>query len=245
VNGKVEALEAAQGNVIRLLIPGGACPGCTFTVQRASVGGADWVNVAQPAFDRGVGASLVRQRNRLAMLMRGHTSGGASDARSRLLFSVDNGTTWSSERMDPCGPLKATDEVDTTQVALAAKDAVVVLCQHRGPDVSTFIRMSTDSGKHFGDPRQIPGRYTATLLSASGDSLIVSATEQGSPATHLLRSTDNGLSWVPVASQSSSSGTSVFLDFTTPQVGTWIGPNAERLWRTEDGGKTWAERPLS
>jgi photosystem II stability/assembly factor-like uncharacterized protein len=244
VNGKVEALEAANGNVIRVLIPQGACPGCTFVVQRSTVGGTTWEDVARPTFDRGVSASLVRQRNRLVVLMRGHTSGGASDARSRLLFSTDNGTSWSAEVTDPCGPMSAADEVDATQVALAAKDAVVVLCQHRGPVVSTFVRVSADAGKTFGPGRPVPGRYTALLLAASRDSLIVSVIEQGSTTTHLLRSTDDGSSWVPVASQSSPSGISTFLGFTTPDIGTWVGPNTARLWRTADSGATWAERPL-
>ncbi len=240
VSGAVAALETARGNVIRLLVPQGACPGCTFTIQQAAIGGTGWTDVARPTFARGVGASLERQGPRLAVLIRGHTSGGASDARSHLMFSSDDGATW-SEHDDPCGPLSLTDEVDTTQVALAANGGVVVLCRHRGQD-RTFVRVSTDSGRTYGPARPVPSRYSATLLAAALGGLVVAADEPGSTAHHLLRSSDDGRTWATVASQTFPTGQSAFLDFTTDRTGTWVGPDARRLWRTSDGGQSWSDR---
>ena len=242
VKGAVAALETARGNVVRLLIPQGACPGCTFTIQQAAIGGTGWTDVARPAFARGVGASLARQGPRLAVLIRGHTAGGASDARSHLLFSSDDGAVW-TEHEDPCGPLSLTDEVDATQVALAANGGVVVLCRHRGQD-RTFVRVSTDSGRTYGPARPVPVRYSATMLAAALGGLVVAAEEPGTTAHHLLRSNDDGRTWATVASQTFPTGQSSFLDFTTDHTGTWVGPDTRRLWRTSDGGQSWKDRPF-
>ncbi|MCW2600835.1 MAG: glycosyl hydrolase, repeat-containing protein [Frankiales bacterium] len=241
VQGAVAALEAARGNVVRVLIPQGACPGCTFTIQKQAVGGSRWDDVARPTFDRGVSASLVRQGTRLAVLLRGHTSGGASDARSQLLLSNDNGTTW-AQHEDPCGPLTPADEIDAIEVAIADGNGAVVLCQHRsgGP---TLLRVSDDFGRTYGPGQAVPAPYTAQLVSAPQGAVVVSAYQQGSRTQHLLRTTDHGRTWTVVATQTGPSA-SAFLDFTTGLIGTWIGPDHQRLVRTDDAGSTWTDQPF-
>lgn len=241
VQGQVVGLEAARGNVIRLLTRQPACPGCSFLLQRSDVAGTAWQTVDQPAYDRGVSGSLLRQGTRLVALLRGHTSGGAGDARSVLVLSTDNGATWRS-REDPCGPASLTSEVDATQVSIAADGGVVALCAHRG-QLASFTRYSTDGARTFGAPTDLPPQVTASLLSSPRGTVLV-ATMSGASGSQLLRSTDQGASWSSAASQPGA-GESAFLDFTTDKVGTWVGPDRTRLLRTIDAGATWTQAPFS
>jgi photosystem II stability/assembly factor-like uncharacterized protein len=248
VAGSVVGLEAGRSGVVRLVDPQRGCPCATLTVQRADVGSSDWQTLLTPPpsgrqVDSG---SLVRQGNRLAVLLRGHTAGGAMDARSQLLLSSDGGTTWVN-RQEMCGPLSA-DEVDTTQVALAPGGVVAVLCRHRmatphGGD--TFVRVSTDGGVTFSPARPVPAPDSSGLLTATRAALVVTATREGSTAERLLRSTDGGRTWKAVQTQvGTSPNGSAFLGFTTDQVGTWVGPDPRVVWRTDDGGATWTARAV-
>lgn len=241
VQGQVVGLEAARGNVVRLVTQQAACPGCSFVLQRSDIAGSVWQTVDQPAYDRGVSGSLLRQGTRLVALLRGHTSGGASDARSRLVLSTDNGDTWRA-REDPCGPASMTSEVDATQVSIAADGGVVALCAHRGQPAS-FTRYSTDGARTFHAARDLPAGVTASLL-ISPRRVVMVASTSGTTGGQLLRSTDDGASWNRAASQPGA-GESAFLDFTTDEVGTWIGPDRTRVLRTTDAGATWTEQPFS
>lgn len=253
VQGDVVALEAGRSGVVRLLDPQGGCPCSTLVVQRADVGSSTWRTVLTPARGREVDSgSLVRQGNRLVVLLRGHTAGGALDARSQVFVSTDDGASW-TDRQEPCGPLTA-DEVDTTQVALAP-GSLTVLCRYRvarpaGGD--TFVRVSTDDGATFGPARTVPAPYSAELLATVRGALVVSAKYASTNKSalvngdFLVRSTDGGSHWARVALQAPAGSPygSRFLAFTTDTVGTWVGPDPRVLWRTTDAGATWTSAPV-
>ena len=241
VDGTVLALEASHDNVIRILSPQGACPCSGFTIQSSPLGSTTWTTVETATASRNaVGARLVRQGSRLALLLRGHTSGGASDARSDLLLSTDSGQSWTRHE-DPCGPLAAA-ELDAIEVSLAPNGIVAALCQVRSAGATSVV-VSTDAGRTFSRPRTVP--QTATLLAAVGNALVVAVGDGSDGHRTLQRSADAGRHWTQVASQLSTVARgSLFLGFTSDQSGTWIGSDDRLLVRTLDGGVTWTDRPF-
>lgn len=241
VQGSVQALAAGGGDVVRVRDPQGGCPCLGVALERAPLGSSTWTPLVTSTADSLASTSLERLGNRLALLERGHTSGGAMDARSHVWLSTDGGSSWKSYD-DPCGPLSATDEVDATQLSLAPEGVVVALCQHRsgGP---TFVVVSTDSGKTYSHARTIPSPYLGTLLASPGDAVLVAVSEPGSVRHRLLRSTDGGRTWTAVTRQNGSYD-SALLEFTSDTVGTWLGPDHRRLVRTHDGGLTWVDQPF-
>ncbi len=242
LQGQVLALEPGRGTVLRVVDPQGACPCSGFTVERAQAGSTTWQPVDSSTGLNLISAGLTRYGSRAAVLQRGHVTGGSSDARSRLLLSNDDGRTW-TPRGDPCGPLSQADEVDATQVALGASGRVIVLCRHRIGG-ATFTRVSADAGRTYHPARDLP---TAGSLLAAADPAIVVSVGDGDPLRRrLLRSTDDGRTWVQVASQQTGIARgSEFLGFTTDRLGTWIGGDRRRLVRTSDGGSTWKDQPFS
>ncbi|MCU1593170.1 MAG: glycosyl hydrolase, repeat-containing protein, partial [Frankiales bacterium] len=241
VQGQVLALEAGSRSVVRVVEPTGGCPCLGVRVERSTLDSPRWLPVHETHGVNLVSASLVRRGSRLIVLERGHTAGGAQDARSQVLISNDGGDTW-VEHQDPCGPLSTTDEVDASEVALAADGVVVALCQHRNGSGS-LIRVSTDSGRSYERARPLPS--TASLLAAAGGAIVV-AIDDGLPRRRLVRSTDQGRTWVTVATQSSDPRySSEYLAFTSERLGTWIGGDRRRLVRTADSGATWKDQPLN
>lgn len=241
VTGSVNALAIGGGDVVRVREPQGGCPCLGVALERAPLGGSTWTTLVASTGESLASASLERLGNRLALLERGHTSGGAMDARSHVWLSTDGGSNWKSYD-DPCGPLSVTEELDATQVSLAPEGVVVTLCQRRSGGATSVV-VSTDSGKTYSRARAIPSPYIGTLLATPGDALLVAVSEPGSVRRRLLRSTDDGRTWTAVTRQNGSYE-SALLDFTSTTVGTWMGPDHRRLVRTEDGGQTWVDQPF-
>jgi photosystem II stability/assembly factor-like uncharacterized protein len=246
VAGEVFGLEPTPHNVVRLVSAQPGCPGCTFGLETAEVASADWVPRATPGY-RGADALLVREGPRVTALLRGHVTGGAGDARSRLLSSRDSGLTWAEYAGDPCSPTTAAQEVDTRQVALGAEGSVVLLCQdrqQRGGGGTTAVRLSSDSGRTYGHAQPIPAPYDGSLVAAPGQraGTLVVAAQDGQGRTRLLRSTDGAASFADVLDVDSAG--SRFLDFTSSRTGTWVGADGRALFRTSDEGQTWRKQPF-
>jgi hypothetical protein len=233
--GEVTGLEAAGGNVVRL-VNRTSCPGCTFDVETADIGSPDWTRTYSTPQVGAAGAQLVRQGRDVAVLLTGHTAGGAASASSTLVLSGDSGATW-TERADPCGRPTATTELDTRQLALAPGNVAVALCVERTTQAAS-VRTSTDSGATFGPQHALPGSAPSSLITSAPGVLL--AAVRGD----VLRSTDDGRGWDTVLSRPGE-GTPSFLQFTTSTVATWIGQDNTRYSRTSDAGKTWSRSSFS
>ena len=238
-DGAVTGLEAAGRNVVRL-VNRTSCPGCTFDVETADIGGTAWSRTYTTPQVGAAGAQLVRQGSELVVLLTGHTAGGASGASSTLVLSNDSGATW-TDRQDPCGRPTSSTEVDTRQLALAPRNVMIALCVDRTSQASA-VRTSTDFGSTFGPPHPLPNAATADLITSAPGVLLAAVP---SP-THgqVLRSTDDGRSWASVLSQVGQ-GAPTFLQLTTSTVATFVPQDRTRYWRTADAGRTWSVHTFS
>ncbi len=115
-----------------------------------------------------------------------------------------------------------------------------------------FSYVSTDTGAQFapvgpsGSP-PTPNNYpNGSTLQAASPTTAVAVNDL--PGSALIRTVDSGATWRTVALPPNQSGTWSIIGFTTPGVGYafWEpGPatglrGTTRLWRTTDGGATWA-----
>lgn len=234
-DGAVPGLEAADGNVVRV-VNRTSCPSCTFDVETSDLGGTAWTRTLTTPQVGAAGAQLLRQGKQLVVLLTGHVAGGASSASSTLVLSNDAGSTW-SDRTDPCGRPTPTTELDTAQVALAPGDVLIALCVDRSTQASS-VRTSTDFGSTFGPLHALPDGFQGRLVTAARGVLLVGVTTPLAPHGRLLRSTDDGRTWDVVVSEGGE-GPPRFLQFTTSSVATWVPADRTHYWRTLDAGRTW------
>lgn len=243
MSGGAEALETADGNVIRIMSAGSGCPGpCRVRAQIAPIGGKVWrtvaladqdVDVASLAFARtGPDAYLLAMRN---------PAGGAEDATSTLYASHDDGRSWSS-LAEPCPRTVAPDVVERDSVAVAtAPDGTVVIGCNRRDGQGAEVVTSTDRARTFVER---PGRLVsvATLAAADAQHIFVStagSAMDSSPSTGLSVSTDGGRTFTPAPAKGAPRQPS-WIGFESPTAGRAIDGDRTRLWTTHDGGLTWS-----
>jgi hypothetical protein len=242
-------LETARGTAVRLVTRQG-CPGCRFELQRSVVGTAEWSTVQRSGLLRS-DAELVRQVHQLVATLKANPAGGAGDAHVSLLLSQDDGTTW-TQRDDPCGSPSSNDpdEVDTAHVVLSLTGEVVVLCQRRAwrsNGGNSTVVLSADGGATFSTPTGFAEATDATSVAAAGNGVLLAQTHQGNSAELVLqRSTDGGRTWTEVARAPLPDGDTdaPYLAFSTTTVATWVPQPGSSVWRSSDGGATWAEHPF-
>jgi len=229
--GNADALESLDGNVIRVSDSGGCPPGCNYVTQVAAIGSTAWTTVPH----RGVtttttGVALARTGSRAYLLEFGHPAGGASDARSTLWTSADDGHHWSN-RGEPCPPGKR--EIDSTALTTAPDGAAVVLCQNRVTQ-QKFVAVSTDGGSDFAaGARKALGAATAVIGAGSATDVLASSDDT-------YRSTDGGHHFSRLGSNGGSSpGALGWLGFASATVAHAISVDRRTIWLTTDGGTTW------
>lgn len=236
--GGADALETLDGNVIRV---SSACsPGCPYTVQTSPIGSTVWQSVALPGTQAGMnsGVALARTGRRAFIDIFGHVAGGASDARSVMYASDDDGATW-TRRGEVCPQTTtsgASTEVDSTALTSAADGSVTLLCTPRVPGDS-FTITSTDGGQSFArGSGGIGARGGAVLGAASASTLFVSSDV-------LYRSTDGGGSWQKVQKSGVGPLGATWIGFESATVGRVVEPDVNNrphvIWTTRDAGRTW------
>ncbi|HEV7193161.1 MAG TPA: hypothetical protein VGN35_08125 [Jatrophihabitantaceae bacterium] len=237
--GGAAALETLDGNVIRVSTT--CSPGCPYTVQTAPIGTSTWTTVPLPGTQAGMnsGVALVRTGQRAFIDVFGHVSGGASDARSVMYSSIDDGASW-SRRGEPCPqttPSGADTEVDSTELASAADGSVTLLCTPRVL-ADSFTITSTDGGQTFVRGAGGIGAHGGAVLGAASASTLFVSSDV------LYRSTDGGATWHRVQVNGVGPPNATWIGFETASVGRVIAGDTNGrphvIWTTRDAGRTWS-----
>jgi hypothetical protein len=235
--GPVEALEAANGTVVRVTgVAGGG-----HLVQTAPVGTDQW-SAGVPIAARTFNAQLSRQGDRVALVTYDNNTGpGAESDVSDVRVSDDGGVSFTKGAHLPCDA-----DAVFESVALGADREVLVLCTRRTvkPGASAaYVRVSTDGGLSFArELHDLPAGYTGTQVAApSQGGWLVAADSTTTTQRVLLGSPDDGRTWDAVAQQDPGTGllSDGYLDITSSSIVTWVGPNARWLLRSKDAGSTW------
>ena len=243
----VTALEPAGTNVMRVSFTHTGCPGpCDLTVQLAPAGSTAWQSLTAPF--QGDAVQLVRQASDAYVAVFENPAGGG-DARTTLMMSQDDGTTW-GERADPCDEVGG-DEFDTVAINAAPQSVLVAICRNRTQPQQAYVAVSTDSGAVFTAQSVVPQSALFGTIAATSASTIFLGTAgsqgTGSAQWLLLASTDGGHTWQTVVSEKGQLQpfypTDPFLGFENSTVGRWVG-YPYHLWETTDGGVNWVKQPI-
>jgi photosystem II stability/assembly factor-like uncharacterized protein len=166
----------------------------------------------------------------------GNLAKGRND--SDLFWTADGGRTWSADR--PTGSGNA--GIEGTVSFATANDGVIVNALHGNGIVVTH-----DGGRSWSDATLVlpPGSAGAQLFFAqpvyfdgrSGLVAIDFQTDTGSD-NRVYRTLDAGSSWTDAGTLPAGLFAISFLDQQR-----WIGVNGSLMFRTADGGRTWASSP--
>jgi photosystem II stability/assembly factor-like uncharacterized protein len=240
--GSAYSLEIVDGSALRVTGQQPSCaPGCTFSVQRASLGSSDWHDVALPAGGQQAGAQLAASGRTVVLATFGHTAGGAESATSVLFTSTDGGASW-RKIGEPCvqnasggGPW----EVDTVAVTVAPDSSITGLCTERGGAFEHTIT-STDGGAHFtAAPSSLGGGTGSSPLGAASSRILLVGLDP------LYRSTDGGGHWQRVDAGGRGPGAVGWIGFESSTVGRVLGLDtgdaigSTTVWTTTDAGRSW------
>ena len=234
--GGAEALEAADGNVIRVISSGSGCPGpCIRMIETSPVGSAQWTTARfrTPSMTVG-GLTFARSGSHAYLLVTANPAGGAQSETSHLFVSADDGQSW-SDVGEPCPQLRGGGEVDSTTVNVASDGAVVVGCLQRQSPNRASVAVSADGGHTFHARPSFSTGSITTVAAATDMSLLARS-------GILYESGDGGEQFTAVGQgphhptwlgfESSTTGHAV----EQPPRGEG-GPSL--LWRTTDAGRTW------
>lgn len=231
-------VEISRGRAFRVVGHMTGCPGpCDVRMEVSDVGSRGWRELATPRLDA-VRTELIAEGSRVYLAAHGNPAGGAEDAHTRYLRSLDAGRTW--QRFDdPCGD-DAGGENDGTAMAAAPGGVLSILCTSRmRPTQLNFVVTSTDDARSFGPRRQLPNAATIAISLGSARTIAVSAFRGAGP--RLFVSHDGGRSWrvtleAPVPADPEDSG--FFLGFQNAATAraAFAGPS---IWTTRDAGRTW------
>jgi photosystem II stability/assembly factor-like uncharacterized protein len=254
ISPPVESLEAAGGDVFRVVYDHDGCPGpCDRTVEEAPAGSDDWRTLLQipGSLQIPVGAldtaSLILQGSRTIYLpIYGNPAGG--EPFTTLLRSLDGGQSW-QQLADPC--------VSTTIVADSAIDFaaapggyLAALCYPNNQPEAMTVVTSDDSGSSWGPQLAVPGSSWGLIASPSVGTLVVGPGpgSGGGPATSTATltmsvSADGGKVWTTAAIDqvnlsTAPLGVSLWLGFEDGTTGRWVGDD-QTIWTTTDGGTRW------
>jgi hypothetical protein len=233
--GGAEAIEALDGNVIRVVSSGSGCPGpCLRWIETAPIGGPRWSTAQfQPPKMTIGGVSFARTGSRAYLLVIANPAGGAGRATSRLYVSGDDGHSW-ADMGEPCPQLRGGGEVDSTSLNTAPDGTVLVGCMQRQAPNRISVAESADGGHSFiGRPAFSQGLISA--VAAATDKSVLARSDR------LFASIDGGEHF-HLVSQGPEHPT--WLGFETSTTGHAVeqsstGDGASILWTTRNAGQTW------
>jgi len=250
----VETLEAAGGNVFRVVYDHLGCPGpCNRTVEEAPAGSDAWRTLLQipgqlqipnaGALDT---ATLILQGSQTIYFpIYGNPTGG--EPFTTLFRSLDGGQTWQL-LPDPC--VSTTVLADSAISFTAAPGGyLAALCYPNNQPEAMTVVTSDNSGSSWGPQLAVPGSSWGLIASPSPGTLVVGPApgSGGGPATLTLSvSTDGGLDWGTAATDQvnlseAPLGVSLWLGFEDATSGRWVGDD-QTIWITTDGGTDWTAR---
>jgi photosystem II stability/assembly factor-like uncharacterized protein len=247
----VSSLETAGGTVVRVASAGTGCSGMRYQVDAAAVGATAvsstaWRTLPAPAILQICPPVLYRQGERLVLAGYGNPAGGVR-ATAQIARSADGGQTWASGP-DHCG---RTDGY-ASGVALAPPDVLVLLCQHQTPGATgvfgpAWIRVAANGGASFGPGQTVPSRPAAPpgailryqLAAASAGRLLV--VETGQHGSRVLLTSDGGRNWSTPLSLTAARAV-VLVGYQDPVTARIA--QADTVWTTTDGGRTWTANRL-
>ncbi len=236
----VAALEAARGRVVRVVTdqPESDClPHCSYRLEQAAVGSNSWQPLPVPPLDGGW-ARLMLEGPRIYVLALHNPAGGAEDARSSFVRSLDGGRTWRS-LADPCSDASE-EEHDAFSLAAAPGGFVTVLCHRRAGSAPSVV-VSTDGGTTWSSRRPFPDGIQPSAI-AAGSARAISVWAAGSGMSkHILTSHDAGRSWTTTLTIERPDGPtgSLFLGYQDRDTGRAFDGGGE-IWTTRDAGNSWA-----
>lgn len=246
----VESLEAAGGDVFRVVYDTTGCPGpCNRTVQEAPAGSDAWQTLYQIPQGADLDtATLILEGESIYLPIYGDVAKGAEQ--TTLFRSLDGGQTW--QRLgDPCAG--ATPPVDVAfAFAAASRGFLSVLCFPSGQPQGWAVLSSSDAGSTWGPRLPVPESSAGLLAAPSpGHLLIASPTGAGGglATSTLSYSSDGGQSWSTAASDQvnlslAPVGLSLWLGFEDVTTGRWVGDD-RTIWTTTDGGTDWTSRSFA
>ena len=231
----VSNLEISEGRAFRLVARMTGCPGpCDVRVEVSNVGSRVWRELSTPRRDY-VGTGLAVRGRRVYVAGYANTAGGAENAHTEFLRSLDAGRTWRS-LPDPCGN-GPDGENDATSFATESHGFVAVLCRSRTFSDRGFLRTSTDSGRSFGPRHALPKAFADEVAAGSSSTIAVAAT-RGARSV-ILVSHDGGRTWRATLSTASADGdVRLFLGFENPRTAR-AALSGSAIWTTRDAGRTW------
>jgi hypothetical protein len=217
--------------------PSSQClPGCPYHVERAALGSSSWQRPTSPPFGGG-GVELLVDGPRVYAIGFKNPAGGAQDAHSSLVRSLDAGQTWQNVG-DPCGINVAgqdRSEHDGISFSAAPARVLAVLCWQRVGDAQ-FVLVSNDAGATWSNRRTVPGR--AFIISAASSS-VMSLWQSGQGQSQAVAtSRDGGRTWRTALSADKLTGPAflAYLDGRTAHASRG-GPE---LWTSHDAGRSWS-----
>jgi photosystem II stability/assembly factor-like uncharacterized protein len=251
----VETLEAADGNVFRVVYDHGGCPGpCNRTVEEAPAGSNAWRTLLQipgllqipvGALDT---ATLILQGSQTIYLpIYGNPAGG--EPYTTLFRSLDGGQTW-QQLADPCVSTSILGD-SATGFAAAPGGYLAALCFSITEPATLAVFTSNDAGTTWGPRLPVPGSVGLIAIPSPSTLVVGSPPTSGEgPVTSTLSvSTDGGVDWSTAATDQvnlseAPLGGSLWLGFEDATTGRWVGDD-QTIWITTDGGTDWTARPFA
>jgi hypothetical protein len=234
--GGAIALEAANGDVVRLTSSGSGCPGpCHIGVETGPAGGTAWTRRSLGGTPQSYGLVFARTGQRVYLLAEGHVAGGGEHAFSQLYRSSNGGVSW-HRGGEPCPQSGTKTEVDSSDLSSAPDGALALVCRDRGAPERQFVITSTNGAAsfHAGSKTALGSAPATTLGAATAQVLVLTGDDA-------YRSTDGGNHFVRLGANSGSSpGRLAWLGFASPSVGHGISADRRSIWTTTDGGRSWS-----
>jgi len=250
----VEALEPANGNVVRMVFDQAGCPGpCNRYVQVADAGSDSWRTVLHVSVDmlggdsRASTSQLIRAGSRAIYIpIYGDTAAGAGSQHAIIFRSLDGGETW-KRLADPCGTHRGLYFDAIAFAAVPGGFASTICVTRGGAGPGDFLLTSQNYGSLWSPMRPIPD-WAEEIAAATSKRLVVAApgvTGNGHYVYQLAVSKDAGQHWSTVVRDRElvNDFPGTFLGFESASVGRWIAePTA--IWTTTDGGLSWFRRSV-
>ncbi len=234
----VVALEPGPADVLRVTDEGGCPPGCTYHLQRSSIGSTTWTNVTTPGLG-GDAIQLLRAGSDDYLVEYKNPAGGAQSEQPSYVVSHDGGATWGTGQ-DPCLSIAPNGkEVDTNTAAAAPGGVLTVLCSPRDGQSKPTLLRSTNAGHTFTSINKKPATGTLVQLSATtlltvGSLTVQRSTDGGATSTSVLT--------LPKASTTGGPDTLASRSYAGSQDATTarVVSGTPEIFTTHDGGATWS-----
>ncbi|MFY9588197.1 MAG: hypothetical protein WAT66_12160 [Actinomycetota bacterium] len=229
-------LEISRGRAYRVVARMLGCPGpCDVRIEVSDVASRTWRRLPSPHRDF-VGTGLAIQGRNVFLAGYANTAGGAENAHTEFLRSLDGGSSWRS-LPDPCGS-GPDGENDTTAFASTPGGVLSVVCKSRmSPQTRQFVMTSRDAGFSFGPRRALP-RVSAEAISLATQSTIAVAVLRAN-RSEVLVSRDGGRTWrMTLSVPGGEVDTRFFLGFQNATTAR-AAFSGRSIWTTRDAGRTW------